>query len=154
MAFSAFDDPARPPASDDLEIALGPSARLWSELLARARSLSAPLSAVWNHAGARSGWSLRLKQGDRVLLYLTPHPGSFTVGLVLGERASRAALDTPLPSLAREALESAPRYAEGRGVRVAVSAPPHVDAVLALLPHKLATPARPSRKAAARPKRA
>ena len=100
MAFSAFDDPARPPDSDGLALALGPCAPLWSELLARARSLSPSLSVVWHHAGARSGWSLRLTQGDRVLLYLTPHSSSFSAGLVLGERASRAALETPLPPLA------------------------------------------------------
>ena len=153
MAFSAFDDSACPPNPDALPPVLGPTVHLWSELLARALPLCAPSSELWTHGGARSGWSLRLKQGDRVILYLTPHVSSFSVGVVLGERASQAALSATLPTLAREALEAAPRYAEGRGVRIAVSAPSHVEAVLALLPHKLATPSRPSRPSRkARPK--
>lgn len=145
MAFSVFDDPTHPPAADDLARALGPAARLWSELIARARSLSSPLAELWKHGGARSGWSLRVARDERVILYLTPHTDSFSAGIVLGESAARAASESSLPPLALQALESAPRYAEGRGVRIAVSTPPDLEAVVALLPHKLATPRRRTR---------
>jgi len=86
---------------------------------------------------------------------MTPHAASFSVGVVLGERAAHAALSAALPVLAREALDAAPRYAEGRGVRIAVSEPPHLEAVLALLPYKLARPTPASRPArSVRPSRA
>ena len=123
MALSVFEDPSQPPSPDALRQALGPSADLWFALLLHVRSGCPPLSELWHHSGARFGWSLRLKQRERVILYVTPQHGGFLVGLVLGERAARIAEAGSLPPLALAALAAAPRYAEGRGLRVSVSSP-------------------------------
>ncbi len=113
------------------------------------------MSEHWNHSGAKFGWSLRLKQKERVILYLTPQHGAFLVGLVLGERAAQSAEAAALPPLALAALTSAPKYAEGRGIRLAVTSPATLAAVQALIPFKLLAPApRASRKAVAKQKRA
>lgn len=150
MAFSVFADPSRPPDREALRRALGSSECLWLELLDAAHSAAATLSEHWHHSSARSGWSLRVMQSDRVILYVTPHSSCFSVGIVLGERAVEEALSAALPPAAREALESAPRYAEGRGIRIVVSSPSQLEAVLALIPHKLAKrsreDSRPSRR--------
>jgi hypothetical protein len=143
MALSAFEDPSQPPSPDALRQALGPSADLWFALLRQVRSACPPLSELWHHSGARFGWSLRLKQRERVILYVTPQHGAFLVGLVLGERAAGIAEAGSLPPLALAALAAAPRYAEGRGLRVSVSSPEGLEAVLALIPFKLLPPGRP-----------
>jgi len=155
MALSAFDDPSQPPSADELRHTLGPSADLWSALLQHVQSACAPLSELWNHSGAKFGWSLRLKQKDRVILYLTPQRGGFLVGLVLGERAAQSAEAGALPPLALAALTAAPKYAEGRGIRLSVTSSAALKAVQALLAFKLPAPAlRVSRKPVAKLRRA
>ena len=155
MALSAFEDPSQPPSADELRHSLGPSAALWSALLQHVHSACAPLSELWNHSGAKFGWSLRLKQKDRVVLYLTPQRGAFLVGLVLGERAAQAAEAGSLPPLALAALTAAPKYAEGRGIRLSVTSHATLEAVQALIPFKLLAPGpRVSRKSVAKQTRA
>ena len=155
MALSAFEDPAHPPSSDELRSALGSSADLWAALLQHVHSAYAPLSELWRHAGARFGWSLRLMQKERVILYLTPQHGAFLVGLVLGERAAQSAEASSLPPLALAALTAAPKYAEGRGIRLSVTSDAQLEAAQALVPYKrLGPPPRASRKAVAKPRRA
>jgi hypothetical protein len=94
-------------------------------------------------------------QKERVILYLTPQRGTFLVGLVLGERAAQSAEAASLPSLALAALTAAPKYAEGRGIRLSVTTDAQLEAVQALIPYKLLAPApRASRKSVAKPRRA
>jgi Protein of unknown function (DUF3788) len=155
MPLSAFEDPAQPPSSDELHHTLGPSATLWVALLQHVQSLCGPLSELWNHSGAKGGWSLRLKQKERVILYVIPQRGAFLVGLVLGERAAQNAEASSLPPLALAALTAAPKYAEGRGIRLSVTSQACLEAVQALVPFKLLAPApRVSRKSLAKQRRA
>ncbi|MCM2315643.1 MAG: DUF3788 domain-containing protein [Thermoanaerobaculia bacterium] len=155
MALSAFEDPARPPSSDELRQALGSSAKRWAALLEHVHSAHGPFTELWRHAGAKFGWSLRLMQKERVILYLTPQRGAFLVGLVLGERAARSAEAGSLPPLAVEALAAAPKYAEGRGIRLSVTSDAELEAARALSPYTLSAAApRASRTPAATPRRA
>lgn len=119
MALSAFDDRARSPKQ--LRSTLGTSEILWRQLLAHAAEQDANVVEHWHFAGPKYGWSLRVKQRDRVVLHMTPCKGHFLASLVLGEKriATEKAAGLPKPVLA--ALEAAPRYAEGRGIRIRVS---------------------------------
>jgi hypothetical protein len=76
------------------------------------------MAEVWGYSSQSTGWGLRLKDGDRVILYLTPRRGEFLASLALGEKAVRSASD--MPRGLRRLLDAAPRYAEGRGVRIVV----------------------------------
>jgi hypothetical protein len=42
------------------------------------------------------------------------------VGLALGEKAVQAALSSSLPAAAKELIAQAPKYPEGRGVRMEI----------------------------------
>ena len=46
----------------------------------------------------------------------------FLVGVVLGEKAAKAAPASGLPAAVFQLIEEAPRYAEGRGFRLPVAA--------------------------------
>ena len=121
MALSAFDDKSQPPRPARLRNVLGPSAGLWDRLIAFVAKRQAPLTESWGFPGVKYGWSLRLKKKDRTLVYLTPCEGHFLAGIVLGDKAlglARAGGLVPAPVLAL--VETAPKYAEGRGVRVEV----------------------------------
>ena len=85
-------------------------------------SRAGKVAETWHFGGAKYGWSQRLVQGKRVLVYLTPQAGQLLVGVALGEKAIAVAEATGLASArTREIVAAAPRYAEGRGVRFAVA---------------------------------
>jgi hypothetical protein len=124
VALSAFEDPDRPPSADELVAVLGPAAAYWDELVADVRGRAGEAVERWCHGGARSGWSCRLTLGERVLVYLTPQAGAMLVGVVVGEKAIERARAAGIASEATlAAVDAAPRYAEGRGVRVTVRTP-------------------------------
>ncbi len=79
-----------------------------------------PLAKTWNFAGVKWGWSLRLKQKKRTVLYMTPCSKHFLVGFALGERAVKAAHTVPLADAILVIIDGAPKYAERRGGRVEV----------------------------------
>jgi hypothetical protein len=119
-SLSAFGDKASPPTTAELKGALGHAASAWNALVLQIGSAYSPIVEQWNFAGAKFGWSLRLKKADRVVLYLIPQSGRFLVGIVLGAKAVTAAQDADLPRAVLRAIAEAPRYAEGTGIRLPV----------------------------------
>ncbi|MDP6734325.1 MAG: DUF3788 family protein [Gammaproteobacteria bacterium] len=72
MALSAFDDKSKQPQAGDLKKTLGRASAHWDNLIAHIAAEYAPLEETWNYAGRNWGWSLRLKQKKRTVLYMTP----------------------------------------------------------------------------------
>ena len=120
MALSAFDDKSTEPGGRDLKRMLGRTGVHWDDLTTHIAAEYSPLNKSWNFAGAKWGWSLRLKQKKRTILYMTPCKGHFLVGFVLGERAVRAAREGSLPNSVLTRIAEAKKYAEGRGVRIEI----------------------------------
>jgi hypothetical protein len=138
MALSAFDDKAKEPQVGALKKVLGRTAVHWSALRKHIASEYAPLDEAWNFAGANWGWSLRLKQKKRTVLYMTPCKGHFMVGFVLGEKAVKAARQSALSAKTLALIEEAKKYAEGRGVRIEVRSKKDRDDVEKLAAIKMA----------------
>jgi hypothetical protein len=120
VALSAFGDPMAAPSAGTLAEVLGEAAAWWSALVDGTRAIAGEISEAWSFGGPRTGWSMRLLRGDRVLAYLTPQAGKFLVGVVLGEKAIAAATAGLASEGTLAVVEAAPRYAEGRGVRIIV----------------------------------
>ena len=136
MALSAFDDKSHRPEADELARVLGKSAPLWAQVIAETGERHGPIVQEWNFAGAKFGWSLRLKQKQRVVLYLTPQAGAFQLGIVVGAKAAARAV---VPARVRALLDAAPRYAEGIGIRFRVRGQQDVVAARHLADAKLGT---------------
>lgn len=120
MALSAFTDKAHQPTDKDLRSVLAKSYTAWVRLIELISDRIAPILPVWGFTGAKFGWGIRLKRKDRVILYMTPREKHFLVSFALGEKAVVAAHAHKLPPAVLKAIESAPKYAEGRGVRFEV----------------------------------
>lgn len=133
-------DPAAPPSPTALHERLGAAATLWDAIIAAAKQRAPKVTEAWHFAGKKIGWSLRLVDGDRILVYLTPDDGVFRVGLVLGGKAVAAARAAGLSVLAAQILDAAPKYAEGHGVRFPVAVREDMAAFDELLAIKLAVP--------------
>jgi len=139
MALSAFDDRTHRPDPTDLKGTLGRAAGLWDQLVSHVADRYAPITELWQFTGAKYGWSLRLRRLERTVLYLTPQRGVFLVGMALGEKAVHAALQGNLPAEVRAVIDEAPRYAEGRGIRLPVARKRDLRAVGILAAAKMST---------------
>ena len=138
MALSIFDDKANPPTDVDLANALGDAAGAWHALRQAISTRFAPVSATWGYSSKTTGWGLRLKVPTRTILYMTPRDGHFLASFALGERAAAAALEANLTAGILAAIDHAPRYAEGRGVRLEVREAADVGDIVHLAEIKMA----------------
>jgi hypothetical protein len=132
VALSAFADKAHQPTDKDLRLVLGKAFTAWVRLIELVSDRIVPISQVWGFTSVSTGWGLRLKRNDRVILYLTPREDHFLVSFALGEKAVVAARGRKLPESIMKAIESAPRYAEGRGVRIEIRQVRQVSALATL----------------------
>jgi uncharacterized protein DUF3788 len=120
MALSAFDDKLKQPQEDQLRETLGKTFTHWNQLKKRIGARFAPLSIDWGFSSKKTGWGLRLKQENRAVLYMTPCKGYFLASFALGEKAVKASQDSDLPDSVLKVIDTATKYAEGRGVRLEV----------------------------------
>ena len=139
MAYSVFDDKAAKPGGDDLARVLGKSLARWNELRDWAGAEYAPLSEEWVYSGKAYGWSLRLKQKKRAVLYLTPCDGYFRASLALGEKAAATAHRAQLPASVLTLIDEAPTYPEGRAIRIEVKKKADVQVVQVIANIKMTT---------------
>lgn len=139
MALSALADKSVEPTEEQLAEVLGFEAvQLWLEIRLSMEKAYPPLVQEWNYASAKSGWSCRLVQKKRRLVYLIPQQGHFLAAVVLGDKAVDRVREAGIPQNLLNELESAKKYAEGRGLRFAVRSREDVEAVKALVACKMA----------------
>jgi uncharacterized protein DUF3788 len=134
----AFDDPSAPPAERELIAALGSAGPLWRRLTRELRAAHGPLADEWSFSKT-FGWTLRLKQPARALVHLTPNRSHFLASFALGEKACAAVRDAGIPAAMLAIIDAAPKYAEGRGVRIPVRTKADLEGVLRLAAIKVAT---------------
>ena len=110
-----------PPSGAELRAALGPSHGVWLELIAAMKADFPLIEEAWRPSKVEFGRICLLRVGARTLLYLIPSAPGFDVSAVLGERAVELAMASDLPAAVKKQLAEARRYAEGRGVRIAMT---------------------------------
>lgn len=137
MSQNAFAGRPTRPDKKSLASILGTSKPLWDRLLIDLKRDLKLNHAEWHSASVRLGWSLRLQQKKRNILYLGPRENGFTAAFVLGKEAVSAAQSSSLPPKILRSIAEAKRYAEGTGVRVEVKTPEDVSAVKILAKIKL-----------------
>ena len=133
---NAFVGKPKQPTEKELKAELGTSKALWDEL-ADGLAKEHKLAREWNCYSKKAGWSLRLKHGDRNIVYLSPFHGCFRASFALGDKAVQAARQCGLPPQIVKLIEEAKRYAEGTAVRIDVLGPADAAAVKKLAAIKL-----------------
>ena len=133
---------------DELAALLGETKPIWDRTVAELKAAIGDVNEEWKCYSKKSGWTLRLLQQDRAIVYLTPAAGSFNVGFSLGDKAMAAARDAGVP----EALLSGKRYVEGTPVRLTMIDSANLPLVLQLAAIKMgARPTSSERPAAPAP---
>ncbi len=117
---NAFIGKAKKPTQEELTAALGPAKEVWDRFIDELAVENGVDGQEWNCYSKKAGWSLRLLQKKRTIVWMGPCQGSFRVAFILGGRAMKLARECALPERVKKILAEAPKYAEGTGVRIDV----------------------------------
>ena len=135
---NAFIGKAEKPTAEEISATLGSSAKVWKQLVNWLAEEQGVAIQEWKSVSLKYGWSLRLKLKRRTIVHLSPCNGCFRVVFILGDKAMKAARQSDLPKNVVKALDDAPRYTEGTGVRLIVKATEDLVAIRKLAMVKLA----------------
>jgi hypothetical protein len=138
MDTSIFKDKKRIPGVKDLAEALGGTAHLWQALQDYVKLRFPDARPEWNYSGEKYGWSFRIKDKKRAIIYLLPRAGFFKVAFVFGKKATTAVMESRVATAIKTELAAARVYAEGRGVRIDIRDGSIIDDIKTLIDIKLA----------------
>jgi hypothetical protein len=127
------------PAADELAEQLGSAYELWIRLRDQILSANPRVSERWVYGGRKYGWSCRLEQGRKGIIYLIPDDGHFRAGLALSDAAREAVLASALPAELLGSVEAARKAIEGWPARMTVRNAADLEVALRLVEIKLAT---------------
>jgi len=134
---SIFTDKLIVPTDDDLKTALGATYKLWQLIAAYAHEQCPKATDDWKFPGEKHGWSFRVNDKKRVLVYLLPRDGFFKVAMVFGQKAFEAVMNSNISADIKQELAAAKAYAEGRGSRIDVRNEKILKDIRALIDIKL-----------------
>ncbi len=117
---SIFMEKGIVPTDNDLIENLGSSFQLWKDIESVVLGLYPEGKGEWNFPGKNYGWSYRIKDKKRALIYLLPRSGFFRVAFVSGQKAYDIIMKENISASIKDDLSKAKKFAEGRGVRITV----------------------------------
>ena len=138
MEHSIFMDKSKIPTDDDLRGALGDKYELWMEIRDRVYEKYPEGFEEWNFPGKKYGWSFRIKDKKRAIVYLLPSDQAFQAAFVFGGRAFDVIKKSDVSEQIKSNLENAKVYAEGRGIRIPVPDRSGLKDIFTLIDIKLA----------------
>lgn len=115
---SIFLDKSQEPTAADLENGIGITFPVWREIEAFLLEEYPKAESKWHFTSAKTGWSFRMSDSKRVLVYLLPRNQYFKVAMVFGQKATDAVLESSISETIKTELKAAKVYAEGRGIRI------------------------------------
>ncbi|MBL0154226.1 MAG: DUF3788 domain-containing protein [Chitinophagaceae bacterium] len=118
---SIFTEKEITPSQKDLKKALGSTFPIWQELQEYTKKSYPGAVEEWNFSSPKYGWSFRVKDKKRVILYLLPREQFFKVAMVFGQKATNEILNSNVADMIKQDLQNARVYAEGRGIRIDIT---------------------------------
>ena len=120
MDTSIFSDKAKTPSDEDLKKAIGSTYKIWISLRNFVRTKYPAAIEEWNFPGEKYGWSFRMKDKKRAIIYFLPRDNFFKAAFVFGQKAYEEIQKSSVSKEIKTELGNAKVYAEGRGIRVDV----------------------------------
>lgn len=137
---NAFIGKTNEPTRAEVEEALGAKVKIWDEFIEWMSEKAGVSEQEWKGVVVKKyGWSLRLKKKGRNIIYLSPGKDCFMASFVLSDKALGEAKHAHLPKGVQDALEIAPRYPEGNGLRLLVRRESDLSAIRKIVTIKIAS---------------
>lgn len=118
---SCFTEKEITPSQKDLKKALGSTFSSWLEIQEYAKKSYPCAVEEWNFSSPKYGWSFRVKDKKRVIIYLLPREQFFKVAMVFGQKATNEILKSSISDIIKQDIQNARVYAEGRGIRIDIT---------------------------------
>jgi len=115
---SIFPDKANQPTSKDVAEKLESLFPLWEQIYQLVYQKYPSGAEDWNYPGKKYGWSFRIKDKKRAIIYFLPRDGYFKVAFVFGQKAYDEIMQSNISEAIKTDLSQAKKYAEGRGVKI------------------------------------
>ncbi len=93
----------------------------------------------WKVPMAKFGWSFRVKDKKRIIVYLGPRDKFFIVTFIFGQKAYDTIMESPVSSSVKADLKAAKVFVEGRGVNIGVRDEKPLKDIFRLIDIKLET---------------
>ncbi len=136
---SIYTDKTKEPNVAELKNALGDTYILWEQLVAFTKSTNPKAFEEWKYSGVKYGWSFRVCDKKRVIIYLLPREQFFKIAFVFGQKATDKVLESNVAQAIKDDLQAAKVYAEGRGIRIDVKDDSNMKDFLTLISIKITT---------------
>lgn len=120
MDISIFTDKTQKPAESEVQARLKDTYKFWNELREFVLLKYPDAKEEWNYPGKKYGWSFRMKDKKRAIIYLLPREGFFKVAFVFGQKATDKILSENISEKIKNDLAAARVYMEGRGIHIEV----------------------------------
>jgi hypothetical protein len=120
MPVGAFVEKQHQPSMREVFASIGSKKGLWKDL---EKFVADNFRTKRDFAfyGKNYGWALRFRKEGKTLLSMYPGKGVFTVQIVLAETPAKKAVNLKLGKNARNVLESAHEFSEGRWLFIKVN---------------------------------
>jgi hypothetical protein len=138
MDISIFTDKAQKPDIADLMQPLAETYPLWMKIREFVLEKYPTGLEEWNFPGAKYGWSFRIKDKKRAIVYFLPRDGFFKVAFVFGSKAMNKILASDISETIKTDLQNARVYVEGRGIQIEVIDDSNLTDIKKLIEIKLA----------------
>jgi len=115
-----FTDKKIMPVENDLLMALCNTYEIWQQLSSYVHLKYPAAIDLWNYSGDKYGWSFRIKDKKRAIIYLSPRDRFFKVAMVFGQKATDAIMESQVAETLKSELASSQVYPEGRVIRMDV----------------------------------
>jgi len=136
MDTSIFSEKNITPDEKLLKDALKDSYKLWQKIYKYVHTNYFDAIDNWNYTSAKYGWSFRINDKKRAIIYLLPRDKYFKAAFVFGQKATDEIMESKVNKSIKDELKSAKVYAEGRGIRIDVN-DKNINDVLMLVDIKL-----------------
>lgn len=117
---SIFIDKTLTPTTKELKKGLGETFSLWQAIEDFTKKNYVGANGEWKFSGEKFGWSYRINDKKRVLVYLLPREKFFKVGFVFGEKVLEKIYKSDISAAIKTELKEAKKNAEGKGIRIPV----------------------------------
>ncbi len=136
---SIFTDKNVRPTHEDLKKRLAYTLTVWEDIEEFTKRNCPSAKAEWHFSGEKFGWSYRIKDNRRVLIYLLPRDRFFKGALVFGKKAVDQIVESTISAAIKAELMAAKQFAEGRGIRIEIKDASAIEDIKELIKIKIAT---------------
>ena len=134
-----FNNKLVQPTDEMLAAALGETKMLFDSIVRFIDVEFGESHIEWKYYGAKLGWSLKVFNNKRNVVFIAPENGHFRVAFVFGEKAYLEIMRSSLPDSIKQQLSASKAYVEGRGLRLEIKNKSDIEPLWQLIRIKLST---------------